>query len=146
MIHDARIIPTDGRPHLPPNVSHWMGNSIGRWEGNTLVVAKRRHQHHEQTNFRGAGPNMRLVETLPPSWMPTRSITEFTVNDSTSFTKTWTAQIPMNKKLQIRSSSTPVTKANYAMEGMLGGARLEEKRTSPGTVKGRSDPENTVSG
>jgi hypothetical protein len=60
MIHDARIIPLDGRPHLPSGVRQWLRDSRGRWEGNTLVVETTNFS--DKTAFRGASENMRLVE------------------------------------------------------------------------------------
>jgi hypothetical protein len=126
MIHDARIIPTDGRLHLPSNVSQWMGNSIGHWEGDTLVVATTNFTN--KTNFRGASANMRLVERFTRVDADTINY-EFTVNDPSSFTKPWTAQIPM-KKTADPLLEYACHEGNYAMEGMLGGVRQEEKRTS----------------
>ena len=60
MMHDARIIPLDGLPHLPRNVRQWFGDSRGHWEGNALVVETTNFT--DKTNFRGSGPNMRLTE------------------------------------------------------------------------------------
>ncbi len=60
MIHDARIIPLDGRPHLPSNVRQWMGDSRGHWEGNTLVVDTTNFT--DKTRFRGASENLHLIE------------------------------------------------------------------------------------
>jgi hypothetical protein len=60
MIHDVRIIPLDARPHLPPNVRQWLGDSRGHWEGNTLVVETANFT--AKTRFRGASENMRLTE------------------------------------------------------------------------------------
>src|SRR5215471_11033245 len=60
MMHDARIIPLDSRPHLPANVHQWFGDSRGRWEGKTLVVETTNFT--DKTNFRGSGENMRLTE------------------------------------------------------------------------------------
>jgi len=124
MIHDARIIPIDGGPHLPSGVHQWLGDSRGHWEGDTLVVETT--NFNNKTNFRGAGENMKLTERFKRADANTISY-EFTVNDPSSFSKPWTAQIPMNK------TTDPVLEyacheGNYAMEGMLKGLRAEEKK------------------
>jgi hypothetical protein len=124
MIHDARVIPTDGRPHLPSSIRQWLGDSRGRWEGDTLVVETTNFT--DKTNFRGASENMRLVERFTRVDANT-IMYEFTVNDPSSFTKPWTAQIPMKK------NSEPLYEyacheGNYAMDGMLRGARAGEKK------------------
>ena len=127
MIHDARIIPIDGRPHLPQNVRSWLGDSRGHWEGNTLVV--------ETTNFR---PDATYRNTVPESLHLTERFTrlnadmiqyEFTVDDPATFTRPWSAAIPMTK------APGPVYEyacheGNYAMEGILAGARAAEKKTN----------------
>jgi hypothetical protein len=123
MIHDARIIPTDGRPHLPSTVRQWMGDSRGHWEGDTLVVET--SNYTKKTNFRGASESMHLVERFTRT-DATTIMYEFTVNDASSFTKPWTAQIPMKKTTEpLREYACH--EGNYAMEGMLGGLRAEEK-------------------
>src|SRR5437762_238760 len=122
MEHDVRIIPLDARPHLPQTVRQWKGDSRGHWEGDTLVV--------ETTNFsgknpfRGASQNMRLIERFRRADADTLMY-QFTVDDETSFTKAWTAEIPLNK------TTGPIFEyacheGNYAMSGGLGGARVEE--------------------
>ena len=123
MIHDARIIPTDGRPHLPSTVRQWMGDARGHWEGDTLVVETSNYTN--KTNFRGASENMHLVERFTRTDAMT-IMYEFTVNDPSSFTKPWTAQIPMKKTTQPLLEYA-CHEGNYAMEGMLGGLRAEEK-------------------
>lgn len=126
MIHDARIIPLDGRPHVASNVRQWMGDPRGHWEGNTLVV--------ESTGFNGKAPfhgsdeNLRLTERFTRV-SPDTMLYEFTVNDPTAFTKPWTAQVPFSK------TEGPIfeyacTEGNYAMTDMLGGARAAEKAST----------------
>ena len=94
MIHDVRIIPLDGRPHLPQNVRQWMGSYRGRWEGDTLVV--------ETTNlngknpFRGSSERMRLVERFTRVDEDT-IIYRFTVDDPATWTRPWSAELPMKK-------------------------------------------------
>jgi hypothetical protein len=84
MIHDARIIPLDGRPHLPSSVRQWMGDSRGHWEADTLVVETTNFTN--KTNFRGASENMRLIERFTRT--DANTIIYVTVNDPSSFTKT----------------------------------------------------------
>jgi hypothetical protein len=123
MIHDVRIIPTDGSPHLPSNVRLWMGDSRGHWEGNTLVVDTTNFS--SKTTFRGSDESLHLVERFTRA-SPDLILYEFTVDDPASFTKPWTAQLPMVK------TDGPLVEyacheGNYAMSGMLGGARADEK-------------------
>ncbi len=123
MIHDVRIIPLDGRPHVPQSVRQWMGDSRGRWDGNTLVVTTTNFTG--KTNFRGAGPEMRLVERFSRIDADTLDY-QFTVDDPTSFTRSWTAAVPMMK------TKGPIFEyacheGNYGMTNLLSGARAEEK-------------------
>ena len=123
MIHDVRIIPTDGRPHLPPTIRQWMGDPRGHWEGDTLVVDTTNFTN--KTTFRGSGENLHLIERFRRT-APDQLMYEFTVNDPESFTRPWTAQIPMAK------AEGPLVEyacheGNYAMEGILRGARKQEQ-------------------
>ncbi len=125
MIHDVRTIPTDGRPHLPATVRQWMGDPRGHWEGTTLVVDTTNFT--DKTNFRGSGENLHLVERFTRTG-PDQLMYEFTVNDPASFTRPWTVQIPMAK------TDGPLFEyacheGNYGMEGMLRGARQQERGT-----------------
>ncbi len=122
-IHDARVIPLDGRPHVPESVRLWLGDSRGRWEGNTLVVESTNFT--DQTNFQNSGAGLRLIERFTRTG-PNTIFYEFTMNDPATYTKPWTAQIFMMK------SQEPVLEyacqeGNYAMEGILAGIRAEEK-------------------
>ena len=123
MIHDARIIPLDGRPHVPQNVRLLMGDSRGHWEGNTLVVETTNFT--DKTAFRGSGRNFHLIERFTRT-SPDTIVYEFTANDESSFTRPWTAQIPM-KKTPDPIFEYACHEGNYGMEGILRGARAEEK-------------------
>jgi hypothetical protein len=122
-IHDARLIPMDGRPHLPQNVRQWMGDSRGHWEGDTLVVDTTNFT--SQTNFRGSGENMHLVERFTRT-DPDTLLYEFTVDDPQSFTAPWTAQIPMTKSEE-RIYEYACHEGNYSMFNTLSSARASEK-------------------
>jgi len=122
-IHDARVIPLDGRPHLPANIRQWMGDSRGHSEGNTLVIETTNFT--DQTNFAGSGVGLHLTERFTRTDANTM-LYEFHVEDPETFTRPWTAQIPMTKA-QGPLFEYACHEGNYGMFGMLSGARKEEK-------------------
>ena len=126
MIHDARVIPLDPRPHVDPKIRQWMGDSRGHWEGNTLVVETT--NFNDQTRFQRAGQNMHLVERFTRT-APDTIMYEFTVDDPSTFTRPWTAQIPM-KRTDGPIIEYACNEGNYSMEGMLAGARADEKKAA----------------
>ena len=122
--HDVRVIPLDGRPHLPPKVRQWMGDPRGHWEGNTLVVDTTNFTG--KTNFRGADENLHLTERFTRK-SPGLLLYEFTVDDPTAFTRSWKGEIPMI------AEDGPLYEhacheGNYGLAGILSGARAEEKQ------------------
>jgi hypothetical protein len=124
MIHDARVIPLDGSPHLASNVRLWMGDSRGHWEGHTLVVDTTNFSG--KFSFRGSDENLHLTERFTRV-SPDTLLYEFTVDDPTAFTRPWTAQIPVTK------TKGPIFEyacheGNYAMTDILAGARAAEHR------------------
>ncbi len=124
MIHDARMIPLDGRPHLPGNIRQWMGDSRGHWQGKTLVVDTTNFL--DQYSFRGSDRNLHLTERFTRV-SPDTLLYEFTVDDPTAFTKSWTAQIPVTR------AKGPIFEyacheGNYAMTDILAGGRAAEKK------------------
>ena len=126
MIHDARVIPLDRRPHVPQGIRLWMGDSRGRWDGDTLVVDTTNFT--DQTPFRGSGPNLHLTERFTRMDAETL-LYQFTVDDPESFTRPWTAAIP-----SVRTTGPILEYAcnegNYGMSGLLSAARAEEKKSS----------------
>ena len=123
MVHEARIVPMDGRPRLGSTVRQWQGSSRGRWDGDTLVVETTNFT--DKTNFRGASDRMRLIERFTRVDADTLMY-EFTIDDPATFTKPWTAQVPMSKM------TTPLYEyacheGNYGLEQILSGARAEER-------------------
>jgi hypothetical protein len=124
MIHDARVIPVDGSPHLPSNIRQWMGDSRGHWEHDTLVVDTTNYS--DQYSFRGSDRNLHLTERFTRV-SPEALLYEFTVDDPTAFTKPWTAQILVTR------TKGPLFEyacheGNYAMMDILAGARAEDKK------------------
>src|SRR5262245_17401184 len=123
MIHDVRIIPFDGRPHLPQHVRGWLGDSRGRWEGDTLVVDTTNFT--DKTNFRGSRENLHVVERF--THVDDNTIRyEFTVDDPSTWTRPWSAELPL-----VRDKG-PIYEyacheANYGIANNLSGARAKEK-------------------
>jgi len=142
MIHDIRIIPTDGRPHLPPGIRQWMGDSRGHWESNTLVVETTNFTGRtsdlsagmQRPTFRGTDDHLHLMERFTRV-DPDIILYEFTVDDPTAFTKPWTAQIPMTKS-QGRLFEYACHEGNYGLTNILGGARADEKKAEEEARKG----------
>lgn len=135
MNHDARIIPLDGRPHLPKGITTWLGDSRGRWEGNTLVV--------ESTNFSpkvaafsarlgaggyefGSGENTKLIERFRRVDAKTLEY-EFTVDDPTTFTRTFTGRLPMTLT-EDAIFEYACHEGNYGLMNILRGGRAEDAR------------------
>ena len=123
MVNDSRIIPVDGRPHLPAHIRQWRGDSRGRWEGNTLVIDTTNFR--DESNFRNATANLHLVERLTRVDANTLMY-EFTVEDSNTWTRPWSVAVPMTK------TEGPIYEyacheGNYGMFNLLAGARAEEK-------------------
>jgi hypothetical protein len=123
MIHDARIVPLHAGPHLASTIRRWQGDPRGHWDGDTLVVDTTNFS--DRTNFRGGDEQLHLVERFTRIDADTL-LYEFTVDDPTAFTKPWSGAIPMTR------SHEPIYEyacheANYAMSGILRGARAQEK-------------------
>jgi hypothetical protein len=128
MVHDARIIPTDGRPQK--NIRQWKGESRGRWEGDTLVVETKnfRSEGTGTLSLRGLGlsvdENLRLTERFRRFDAETL-LYEYTVDDPTVWTKPWTVSMTMEKSDQLLYEYA-CHEGNYAMKHMLSGARAQE--------------------
>lgn len=131
MIHDARIIPLDGRPHLPQSVRLWHGDSRGRWEGNTLVVDTTNFS--AKSNFMGASAQLHLVERFTRV-APDVIEYEITVSDPTTWTRPWTSMIRL-KQSQDAVYEYACHEGNQSLEGILRGARAEERAAEEAAKK-----------
>jgi hypothetical protein len=125
MIHEARIIPLDGRSHVSPGVRSYMGDARGHWEGNTLVV--------ETTNFRpestyqnGNPDAMRLIERFTRT-APDKVEWSVTVNDPTTWTRPWSFEIDLTNDPSQQVLEYACHEGNYAMKNILAGARADEQ-------------------
>jgi hypothetical protein len=134
MLHDARIVALDDRPHLPQNVRQWTGSRRGHWEGDTLVV--------ETTNFNGKNPfrgsseQMRVIERFTRVDEDTIRY-QFTVDDPATWVRPWSAEMPM-KKTTGPLFEHACHEGNYGLYNILAGARAEEKRAAEEAAKNGS--------
>ena len=131
MIHDVRIIPTDGRAHGPSNIRQYMGDSRGHWEGNTLVVDTTNFTG--ATAFRGSGENLHVIERFTRTDDDTITY-QFTVEDPSTWAKPWSAELPMSK------TPGPIyeyacQEGNYGMRNNLSGARSVERDAEEAAAK-----------
>jgi hypothetical protein len=124
MIHDTRIIPTDGRPHLPSTVRQWMGDSRGHWEGDTLVVDTTNFS--DRTAFRGSSENLHVVERFTRVDSDTVKY-EFTVSDPSTWEKSWSGEVLMSK-IDGPIFEYACSEGNYGMRNNLTGARADEAK------------------
>ncbi|HYR92258.1 MAG TPA: hypothetical protein VE422_49900 [Terriglobia bacterium] len=122
-IHDARIIPLDGRPHVGQGIRQWLGDSVGHWENDTLVVDTTNYS--SKSDFRGSHQNLHVVERFTRV-SPNRIDYEITVNDPTTWTRPWSAMIPL-KLSHEEIYEYACHEANEGMVGILSGARTLEK-------------------
>jgi len=122
-MHETRIIPLDGSPHLDSGVRQWLGDSRGHWEGSTLVVETTNFSG--QATFEGSTRNMRLVER----WTRVaddRIDYRFTVEDPATWTRPWSAAIAWTKTGNLYEYACH--EDNYGLYGILAGARAQEKK------------------
>jgi hypothetical protein len=135
MIHEARVIPLDGRPHLPQGVRQWNGDSIGHWEGNTLVV--------DTTNFNGKGmiatsaatgrirsvhesEALHVVERFQRVDAETINY-EVTIDDPNMYSAPWKVSMPLTKDANYTIYEYACHEGNYAMEDILRAGREKDK-------------------
>ena len=129
MIHSARMIPVDGRPHIGKNLHQWLGDSRGHWEGTTLVVETTNFRTDDGVIFQGADPQtFRITERFTRVDATTLNY-EFTVEDPRTWTKPWTARIPWTKTDPGEQMyEYACHEDNYDMVHFLEGARAREKK------------------
>ena len=128
MIHDTRIIPTDGSAHLPSDVRLWMGDSRGHWEGNTLVIDTTNFT--DQTAFRNSSQNLHVIEKLTRTGDNTL-LYQFTVEDPTTWAKPWSAEVSW-EKINNPIYEYACQEGNYGLANILSGARADEKKAAEG--------------
>jgi hypothetical protein len=131
MIHETRVIPLDGRPQLPPAIRQYMGSSVGRWEGETLVV-----ETTNMTDKTGAGANgraifhsdaLRLTERFTRIDANTLRY-EITIDDPVMWTRPWTLAFPLKQEPDYGMFEYACHEGNYGLRNILSGSRADERR------------------
>jgi hypothetical protein len=148
MVHDTRIIPLDGRPHVSRTIRQYLGDARGHWEGNTLVV--------ETTNFlgntTGIGGNggatatsdaLRLTERFTRTAADTLSY-EATIDDAKTYTRPWTVLLPLTTQPGYRVLPYECHEGNVALSDILSAARAEDRATADALAKGLKPPAPSV--
>jgi hypothetical protein len=129
MIHDTRIVPMDGRPHLSPAIRQYMGDSRGRWDGNTLVIDVTNFHpsittFHPTASFRGSGATLHLIERYTRTG-PDQTRYEVTVDDPDTFERPYTAVLDLKPQASIYEYACH--EGNRGLENVLRAARAEER-------------------
>jgi hypothetical protein len=130
MVHDARIIRMNAQ-HLPQTIRKWMGDSVGHWEGDTLVVDTTNFT--DKTRFRGATEDMHVVERFTRV-APNALLYQFTIDDPATWTRPWTGEYTWPATTE-NIYEYACHEANYALENILRGARLREREQAEGKAK-----------
>jgi hypothetical protein len=127
MVHDARIIRMN-QPHLPPTIRKWMGDSVGRWDGDTLVVDTTNFT--DKTRFRGSSEHLHVVERF---WRVDAQtlMYRFTVEDPHTWERPWTGEFPWPATGE-QIFEYACHEGNYALANILRGARAAERRAAEG--------------
>lgn len=122
MMHDTRVIPLDGRPHLAPAIRNYMGDSRAHWEGDTLVIDVT--NFHPDTNYRGSRDTLHLVERYTRA-AADRMRYEVTIDDPRTFEQPWTAVLDLQPQGDIYEYACH--EGNRGLENILKAARLEDE-------------------
>ena len=128
MVHESRIVPMDGRPHVNADIRQWNGDSRGRWEGETLVVETTNFS--DKTSFRGSSSGLKVIERFRRADANTLQY-QVTLEDSTTWTQPWTAALamPMTEGDMFEYACH---EGNYGMTNILAGSRAQEKAAKSG--------------
>ena len=134
MIHNTRIIPIDGRPHVSAAIHLWDGDSRGHWEGNTLVVDTTNYNNRSQISTSAAGGRIKGItpsEKLHVVERFTRISAdtihyEVTIDDPATFTRPWKVSIPLSRDAKYQIYEYACQEGNYAMTDILNAGRVQD--------------------
>ncbi|HEX5110186.1 MAG TPA: hypothetical protein VFV95_17165 [Vicinamibacterales bacterium] len=140
MIHETRVIPTDGRKQVGASVKNWMGTSVGHWEGDVLVVETRNIKPESAVNGQPLSDEGVLIERFTLADANTLDY-RVTVNDPKVYVAPWTARLPIPREEDYGYYEYACHEGNYAMPNLLAGSRAEEKRRAEAAARGEKVPE-----
>lgn len=126
--HEYRLIPLDVRPHVGQGIREWIGDSRGRWEGETLVIDV--ENFSDKAFFKGSGRNLHVVERLTRIDADTVNVA-VTIEDNTRWTKPWRFEVNGKRDSRYKIFEMACHEGNYSMQHMLDAARNLEKRPPP---------------
>jgi hypothetical protein len=130
MVHDVRHVRLDTKQHLPPDIRPWMGDSIGWWDGDTLVVETTNFPRLQQ--FEGSWKNLKVTERFTRT-APNHILYQFTISDPTRWAKDWGGEYEFSpSKGQVYEYACH--EGNYALQDILAGARAEEAAAAKKTA------------
>jgi hypothetical protein len=140
MIHETRVIPTDGRRNVGAGIQSWMGNSVGRWEGDTLVVETRNLKPESPVQGVVLSDEGVIIERFTLSDAHTLDY-RMTVNDPKGWTGPWTMRMPIPRDDDYGFHEYACHEGNYSMFNILSGSRAEDKRRAEAVARGEKIPE-----
>jgi hypothetical protein len=134
MVHETRIIPLDGGPHVPLPIRGHMGDARGRWEGDTLVVETTNFR--EESVYRGANPDTLRVTERFTRISPNRVEWQITFNDPSTWARPWSFAMPLTMDASEEIVEYACHEGNRAMANILSAARADEKAVAEAASKG----------
>jgi hypothetical protein len=143
MIHETRIVPIDGRPHLPKNLRLYMGDPRGRWDGDTLVIDTTNFSDQTVVGQNQTSELLHVTERLTRISAETVQY-EATIDDPRTWTKPWTVTVPLSRQAGYQIFPYECHEGNFALRNILSAARAEERATADAIRKGAAPPEPSV--
>jgi hypothetical protein len=140
MVHDTRVIPLDGRPHVGEGLQLWMGDSRGRWEGDTLVIESRNFTDRTAVGGAPHSAQLRMVERLTRI-DPEMLDYEVRIEDPDTFTRPWTMRMTLTTQPGYQIFEYACHEGNHAMRNVLSAERAYEKAAEEAKAKGLPPPE-----
>jgi hypothetical protein len=135
MVHDTRIIPLDGRPHLPSRTQQWMGDARGRWEGNTLVIDTTNFTDRTAISGVRHSDALRLTERITRLDEATLDY-EATIDDPKTYTRPWTLNLQLTQPAGFRMFPYECHEGNLGLRNILSAERAEDKALEDDLKKG----------
>jgi hypothetical protein len=143
MIHETRIIPLDGRPHVAKSVRLYMGDPRGRWDGNTLVVDTTNFSDRTVVGQNQTSELLHVVERLTRISGDTIQY-EATIDDPKTWVRPWTVTVPLSTQPGYQIFPYECHEGNFALRNILSAARAEDQATADAIRRGNPPPEPSV--